>query len=69
MPVYEREQQKSIEGFYTNINFPGSKAATPNNTPSKAVYRSRKLLEVDNNLAEQVQYLNQLGEGNKKRCK
>jgi hypothetical protein len=62
MPVYEREQQKSIEGFYTNINFPGSKAATPNNTPSKAVYQSRKLLEVDNNLAEQVQYLNQLGE-------
>ena len=61
-PVYEREQQKSIEGFYTNINFPGSKAATPNNTPSKAVYESRKLLEVDNNLAEQVQYLNQLGE-------
>ena len=55
------ETQKNVEGFYTNLNFPGSKAPTRNNTPSEAVYKSRKLLELDNELKNGVDDLNKLG--------
>ena len=62
MNVLQKERLTSIEGFLTNINFPGSKAATRTNTPSKAVYESRKLLEQDNELSEKVAKLNKLGQ-------
>jgi hypothetical protein len=62
MSVLQKERLTSIEGFLTNINFPGSKAATRTNTPSKAVYESRKLLEQDNELQEKVAELNKLGQ-------
>ncbi len=55
------ETQKNVEGFYTNLNFPDSKAPTRNNTPSEAVYKSRKLLEIDNELKSDVNDLNKLG--------
>ena len=55
------ERQTSIEGFYTNIEFPKSQAATRSNTPSDAVYKARKMLEQDNKLSEKINNLNKLG--------
>ena len=51
------ERQTSIEGFYTNIEFPKSQAATRSNTPSDAVYKARKMLEQDNKLSEKIQLM------------
>lgn len=55
------ERQTSIEGFYTNVAFPGSQAATRSNTTSDAVYKARKMLEQDNKLDEKVAKLNEVG--------
>jgi hypothetical protein len=55
------ETKKNVEGFYTNLNFPNSTAATRTNVNSDAVYESRKLLEVDNELKSEVNELNKLG--------
>lgn len=55
------ERQTSIEGFYTNVAFPGSQAATRSNTTSDAVYKARKMLEQDNKLDEKVTKLNEVG--------
>jgi hypothetical protein len=62
MKDFFTERKTSVEGFYTNIAFPGSQAATRSNTPSDAVYTSRKMLEQDNKLDEKVDKLNKVGE-------
>lgn len=62
MKEFFTERKKSVEGFYTNIAFPGSQAATRSNTPSDAVYTARKMLEQDNKLDEKVDKLNKVGE-------
>ena len=62
MKEFFTERKKSVEGFYTNIAFPGSQAATRSNTPSDAVYTARKMLEQDNKLDEKVEKLRQVGE-------
>lgn len=56
------ERMKNIEGFITNINFPGSYLATPTNTPSNAVYESRKLLVENDVLQEKIGQINKLGQ-------
>ena len=56
------EKTKSIEGFYTNIAFPGSEAATRGNTTSTSVYKARTMLEQNNKLNQQIASLNKLGQ-------
>jgi len=57
----DNERQSSIEGFLTNINFPGSQMATSTNTPSDAVFKSRQILEQDNEVSDKVAELEKLG--------
>ena len=61
MKDFFTERKKSVEGFYTNIAFPGSQAATRSNTPSGAVYSARKMLEQDNELSQKIENLNRVG--------